>query len=61
MDGIKYAYGELLTDIAKPFLIGILIAGVITFYFPDDLTVWANEHRLLSMLVMLIAGIPMYV
>ena len=61
MDGIRYAYGELLTDIAKPFLIGILIAGVITFYFPDDLTVWANEHRLLSMLVMLIAGIPMYV
>jgi uncharacterized protein len=61
MGGIKYAYGELLTDIAKPFLIGILIAGVITFYFPDDLTVWANEHRFLSMLVMLITGIPMYI
>jgi len=59
--GLKYAYGELLTDIAKPFIIGIFIAGIITFFFPDDLTVWANDHRLLSMLVMLIAGIPMYV
>lgn len=58
---MTYAYGELLTDIAKPFAIGILIAGVITFFFPDDLTIWANDHRFLSMLVMLVAGIPMYV
>ncbi|RLB93778.1 MAG: permease, partial [Deltaproteobacteria bacterium] len=61
MRGLKYAYGELLTDIAKPFIIGILIAGIITFIFPDDLTLWANEHNFLSMLVMLIAGVPMYV
>jgi len=58
---MKYAFGELLTDIAKPFVVGILIAGAITFFFPEDLTAWANEHRLLSMLLMLVAGIPMYV
>lgn len=58
---MKYAYGDLLTDIAKPFIIGIFIAGCITFFFPDDLTRWANDHNFLSMLVMLIAGIPMYV
>lgn len=58
---MKYAYGELLTDIAKPFTIGIFIAGIITFFFPEDLTLWANDHRFLSMLVMLAAGIPMYV
>lgn len=50
-----------MTDIAKPFIIGIFIAGLITFFFPDDLTLWANDHRFLSMLVMLITGIPMYV
>ncbi len=61
MGGLKYAYGELLTDIAKPFIIGIFIAGIITFFFPDDLTMWTNDHRFLSMLVMLITGIPMYV
>jgi uncharacterized protein len=59
--GMKYAYGELLSDIAKPFVIGILIAGVITYFFPDDLAVWANDHRFFSMLIMLVAGIPMYV
>ncbi len=51
----------MLTDIAKPFIIGIFIAGIITFFFPDDLTLWANDHNFLSMLVMLAAGIPMYV
>ncbi len=61
MRGIKYAFGELLTDIAKPFIIGIFIAGIITFFFPEDLTLWANDHSFLSMLVMLAAGIPMYV
>ena len=61
MNGLKYAYGELLKDIAKPFIIGIFIAGIITFFFPDDLTAWANDHQFLSMLMMLAAGIPMYV
>jgi len=59
--GVKYAYGELLTDIANPFIIGILIAGIITFFFPEDLSLWANDHGFLSMLIMLAAGIPMYV
>nr|NJM02102.1 SO_0444 family Cu/Zn efflux transporter [Desulfobacula sp.] len=60
-NGLKYAYGELLSDIAKPFIIGIFIAGLITFSLPEDLTLWANEHQFLSMLAMLAAGIPMYV
>ncbi len=59
--GMLYAYGELLSDIARPFFVGILIAGVITFFFPDDLSQWSGHHPFLSMLVMLTAGIPMYV
>ena len=59
--GLTYAFGELLGDIARPFVIGMLIAGAITLIFPDDLTALANEHSFLSMLVMLGAGIPMYV
>ncbi len=50
-----------MTDISRPFIIGIFIAGIITFFFPDDLTLWANDHSFLSMLIMLAAGIPMYV
>jgi uncharacterized membrane protein YraQ (UPF0718 family) len=58
---MDYAFGELLSEIQNPFVIGILIAGVITFFFPEDLGAWANDHKLLSMMVMLGAGIPMYV
>ena len=58
---MRYAFGELVNDIAKPFAVGILIAGVITFFFPEDLTLWANDHPFVSMLIMLAAGIPMYV
>jgi len=58
---LQYAFGELLTEIQKPFVIGIFIAGIITFFFPENLAQWANDHKLLSMLVMLVTGIPMYV
>lgn len=58
---MDYAFGELLAEIQSPFVIGILIAGVITFFFPEDLSQWANDHPIVSMLIMLGAGIPMYV
>ncbi len=57
----KYSYGELLSDIEKPFIIGVLLAGLITFFFPENLSVWSNGHQFLSMLSMLVVGAPMYV
>nr|WP_319395535.1 SO_0444 family Cu/Zn efflux transporter [uncultured Desulfobacter sp.] len=59
--GLDFAFGELLTDIAKPFAIGVIIAGIITFFFPSGVSTWSQNNPLLSMLVMLVAGIPMYV
>ena len=58
---MRFAFGDLLMDIARPFAIGIVIAGIITFFFPEDLALWSADHPVLSMLVMLVAGIPMYV
>jgi len=59
--GLNFAFGELLTDIAKPFTIGVIIAGFITFFFPSGISTWSHNNPFLSMLVMLVAGIPMYV
>ncbi|PIE71336.1 MAG: hypothetical protein CSA22_03505 [Deltaproteobacteria bacterium] len=61
IDGMRYAYGNLLNDIQQPFLFGILLAGLITFFFPEDFTLWTNEYPLVAMLIMLGVGIPMYV
>lgn len=59
--GMNFAFGELLIDIAKPFTIGVFIAGFITFFFPSGISTWSQNNPVLSMLVMLVAGIPMYV
>ncbi|PIE62849.1 MAG: hypothetical protein CSA25_03150 [Desulfobacter postgatei] len=61
VQGLNYAFGELLADISKPFAVGVLIAGVITFFFPDELGHWSRNNPFFSMLIMLAAGIPMYV
>lgn len=58
---MRYAFGDLVEDVARPFIIGILIAGLISFCLPDDLSRWTGGHRFLTMMVMLAAGIPMYV
>ena len=59
--GLNFAFGDLLADIAKPFTIGVLIAGFITFFFPSGISAWSQNNSFLAMLVMLVAGIPMYV
>ncbi len=58
---MRFAFGSLLPEITKPFITGVFIAGIISFFLPEDITVWAGDHQLLSMLIMLCAGIPMYV
>ncbi len=55
-----YAFGEFLDEIAGHFVIGLLIAALISTFVPQEwLSSFANP--LLSMLMMLIIGIPMYI
>jgi hypothetical protein len=59
--GLKYAFIDLLGDIGKWFLAGILIAGIISYYLPDNLIESYLENNFLAMIVMLVTGVPMYV
>ncbi|MFO7555430.1 MAG: SO_0444 family Cu/Zn efflux transporter [Desulfobacterales bacterium] len=59
--GLKYAFVDLLGDIGKWFLLGIVLAGIITYLIPDSLFESYMTNNFLAMLVMLMAGIPMYV
>jgi hypothetical protein len=59
--GLKYAFIDLLGDIGKWFLAGIFIAGLISYYMPDNLIESYLGNNFLAMIVMLITGIPMYV
>ncbi|AAM07688.1 TPA: SO_0444 family Cu/Zn efflux transporter [Methanosarcina acetivorans] len=59
--GLKYAYIELPGDIAKWMLIGILLAGTISYAVPETLIQEYLGGGLGSMLVMLVVGIPLYI
>jgi hypothetical protein len=59
--GFSYAFVDLMGETAKWFVLGILIAGMITYFVP---TSWVDKYlgnTFLSMFVMLIIGIPLYV
>ena len=60
-DGLSYAFGGLLKDIGGWLLVGVAIAGLIGFLVPDDLFVFLQGHNFLSMLAMLLIGIPIYI
>jgi uncharacterized membrane protein YraQ (UPF0718 family) len=59
--GLRYALTELWSDLAGWFLVGLLLAGVITSIIPDDLVTRYAGGGLPSMLVMLVVGIPLYI
>ena len=59
--GLRYAFVDLLGDIAGWFLLGVLIAGVITALVPPDLMSKYLGGGLLTMLVMVLVGAPLYV
>ena len=59
--GLKFAFVDLLGDIGKWFLLGIILAGIITYMIPDSLFESYLHNNFTAMLVMLVAGIPMYV
>jgi uncharacterized membrane protein YraQ (UPF0718 family) len=61
ISGLKYAFVDLLGDIGRWFLLGIILAGIITYMIPDSFFESYLNNNFMAMLVMLMAGIPMYV
>jgi len=59
--GMHFAFVELLTDISRWFLVGMLIAGAITYAVPPSFIENYLGQGWLSMLIMLAIGLPLYV
>ncbi len=59
--GLSYAFGTLWADLAVWFLVGILLAGIIATFIPPELMTRYLGGGLHSMLIMLAAGIPLYI
>ncbi len=59
-DGLSYALGDILDDIAPWLGLGLLLAALIaTFIEPQAMAEWGSG--LPAMLVMLLVGVPMYI
>lgn len=60
-EALKYGYFEMMQDIGKWLMIGLVVAGLITVFVPDDFFLFFNDKPLLTMLMVLAVSVPMYV
>ena len=59
--GLGYAVNDIWGDLAGWFFVGIALAACITVFVPDDLITRHLGGGIGSMLLMLLAGIPLYI
>ena len=56
----RYAFVEMMQDIGRWLLLGLVVAGLITVFVPDSFFALFADKSLLSMLLVLAFAIPMY-
>ncbi len=57
----QYGYVEMMEDIGKMLMFGLIVAGLITYFVPDNFFLLFGNNTLLTMLLVLLVAIPMYV
>ena len=60
MSALKYGYVEMMQDIGKYLIIGLVVAGIITVAVPNEFFALFAANSLLSMLLVLLFALPMY-
>jgi uncharacterized membrane protein YraQ (UPF0718 family) len=61
LGGLQHGFVTLPRNIGKPLLIGLVVAGVISAFVPDNFFADRLGKGLPAMLVMMLIGIPIYV
>ena len=60
-EAFSYAFVEMMEDVGKWLVIGLLIAALITVAVPNEWLAALHDYKLLNMLIVLAIAIPMYV
>ncbi len=60
-EALRYGFVEMVEDIGKWLVVGLLVAGVITLWVPDDFFTIFQGSTLLSSLSVILLVLPMYV
>ena len=61
IDALRYGYIEMVQNIGKWLIIGLVIAAAITVFVPDGFFTFFAGYPLLAMIAVVIVAIPMYV
>ncbi|MBN1232447.1 MAG: SO_0444 family Cu/Zn efflux transporter [Candidatus Coatesbacteria bacterium] len=61
LEALKYGFIVLPGDIGRAMLIGIILAGIISTIVPDDYFSGLFKNDFLTMIIMMLVGIPVYV
>ena len=57
----QYGYVEMLEDIGKVLIFGLIIAGLIAYFIPNNFFIIFKDNTILTMLLILVVTIPMYI
>lgn len=57
---LRYGFIDMIQDIGKWIVIGLVVAAVITVALPDNFFVSFNNYPLLNMFMILVVSMPMY-
>lgn len=61
IDALRYGYVEMVQNIGKWLIIGLVIAACITVFVPDGFFTFFASYPLIAMVAVVIVAIPMYV
>lgn len=59
-EAFNYAFVEMMEDIGRWLVVGLVVAGLLTVLIPDDFFAQFADYPLLAMLLVLLFSIPMY-
>ena len=60
-EAVNYAFVEMMQDIGKWLVVGLIVAGLIAVLVPDSFFAVFKGNTMLSMLLVLCVAIPMYI
>ena len=61
VEALKFGFVEMMEDIGKWLVVGLIVAGLITVLVPDSYFEVFKDNTLLSMLLVLCVSVPMYI
>ena len=59
-EALRYAFVDMMQDIGKWLVIGLVVAGLITIFVPDSAFEIFKDNTLASMILVLCIAVPMY-